>query len=203
MSSGSDHIAEKERETLDERELIECSKKDPEHFAPLYHKYFPEVYRFVHRRAPSNDEAEDITSQTFLKALSGLRDYEDRGLPFAAWLFRIARNEIRLFYRKRSRSRVVHIEKEKMAGLVGDLLEEEEEALHAKKKEEELLRDAMGAIKELGENEIELLELRYFEMRSFKELAQILGIEENNAKVRNHRILKKLKEQLQKKADHG
>jgi RNA polymerase sigma-70 factor (ECF subfamily) len=78
----------------DERLLIEAAQRDPARFAALYDLYFDRIYAYVARRASSRDEAEDIVSEVFHKALANLRRFEWRGAPFSAWLYRIAANEI-------------------------------------------------------------------------------------------------------------
>ena len=76
----------------DERTLIEAAQADPARFVELYERYFHRIYGFVIRRTGSRTEAEDITSDVFERALTNLGRYEWRGLPFSAWLFRIAAN---------------------------------------------------------------------------------------------------------------
>lgn len=76
----------------DERLRIEAAQKDPSRFAELYEENFARVYAYVARRAENRAAAEDVTSEVFHHALANLQRFEWRGLPFAAWLFRIAHN---------------------------------------------------------------------------------------------------------------
>ena len=78
----------------DERLLIEAAQRDPECFADLYEAHFHRVYAYVVSRIHNRDEAQDITADVFHQALANLANYEWRGIPFAAWLYRIASNEI-------------------------------------------------------------------------------------------------------------
>ncbi len=78
----------------DERLLIEAAQRDPARFAELYDLYFDRIYAYVAWRTASRDEAEDMVSEVFHKALANLRRFEWRGAPFSAWLYRIAANEI-------------------------------------------------------------------------------------------------------------
>ena len=73
---------------------MEAAQKDPTRFAELYETNFERVYAFVVRRVSDRDAAEDLTSEVFHKALANLRRFEWRGVPFAAWLLRIAANAI-------------------------------------------------------------------------------------------------------------
>jgi RNA polymerase sigma-70 factor (ECF subfamily) len=80
--------------TDDERLLIEAAKADPARFVELYERYVDRVYAFVSRRTHDRAAAEDITSEVFERALAHLGEFEWRGVPFAAWLFRVASNAI-------------------------------------------------------------------------------------------------------------
>src|SRR5438132_7871311 len=73
-----------------ERLLIEAAQKDPSRFGELYENNFERVYAFIARRVRDRDVVEDLTSDVFHKALTNLGRFEWRGVPFAAWLFRIA-----------------------------------------------------------------------------------------------------------------
>jgi RNA polymerase sigma-70 factor (ECF subfamily) len=78
----------------DERLLVEAAQRDPSRFAELYERHFERVYAYVVHRVRDRDAAEDVTSEVFHKALAGLRQYEWRGVPFGAWLIRIASNAV-------------------------------------------------------------------------------------------------------------
>lgn len=77
-----------------ERRAIEAAQKDPARFAELYENNFERVYAFVARRVRDRNEAEDVTSEVFHQALANLPRFQWRGVPFAAWLFKIAANSI-------------------------------------------------------------------------------------------------------------
>ena len=77
---------------IDERALIEAAKQDPKRFAELYEANFERVYAFITRRVRDRDVAQDLTADVFHTALAKLAQFEWRGLPFAAWLYRIAAN---------------------------------------------------------------------------------------------------------------
>ena len=81
-------------EAPDEEALVAAAQRDPRAFGPLYELYVDRIYRYAYRRVGTHHEAEDITAQTFQQALQALPAYEWRGLPFGAWLFRIAGNII-------------------------------------------------------------------------------------------------------------
>jgi RNA polymerase sigma factor (sigma-70 family) len=77
-----------------ERRLVEAAQKDPRRFAELYENNFARVYAYVARRVRNREEAQDLTAEVFHQALANLGRFEWRGLPFSAWLMRIASNAI-------------------------------------------------------------------------------------------------------------
>jgi len=82
------------KKEADERLLIEAAQQDPARFADLYECHFERVYAYIVRRVGDRTETEDLTSEVFHHALANLRRFEWRGIPFVAWLFRIAANLI-------------------------------------------------------------------------------------------------------------
>jgi len=78
----------------DERPLIEAAQQDPARFGELYELNFERVYAYALKRVANRAEAEDLTAEVFHQALANLKRFEWRGIPFAAWLFRIAANLI-------------------------------------------------------------------------------------------------------------
>src|SRR5689334_17864577 len=78
----------------DERLLVEAAQRDPSQFAALYERHFERVYAYVVYRVRNRDAAEDLTAEVFHHALASLGKYEWRGVPFSAWLMRIAANAI-------------------------------------------------------------------------------------------------------------
>lgn len=81
-----------ERDEFDESALIAAAQADPVAFEALYRRYVARVYRYVRARVDNDDDGVDLTQQVFLQVLDALPRYRDRGLPFAVWLFRVARN---------------------------------------------------------------------------------------------------------------
>lgn len=89
--------------TEDERALIEAAQADPARFVEVYDRYVDRVYAYASRRAGSRTVAEDITSEVFQQALANLRRFEWRGVPFAAWLYRMAANALADHWRRQGR----------------------------------------------------------------------------------------------------
>jgi len=86
-----------------ERRLIEASQKQPRRFAQLYERYFDRVYAFALTRTGDRTAAEDVTAETFRRAFENLPRFQWRGVPFSAWLFRIAASKVADLRRRRSR----------------------------------------------------------------------------------------------------
>ena len=82
------------KKEADERLLVEAAQKDPARFAQLYELNFERVYAYIVRRVQDRAETEDLTAEVFHQALANIQRFEWRGIPFAAWLFRIAANLI-------------------------------------------------------------------------------------------------------------
>jgi len=171
-----------------EAQQIKAAQKDPKAFAPLYEAYFMRIYRYVWQRVTDDAIAGDITSQVFAKALQKLPDYKYQGVPLGAWLFRVAQNELNQLFRSRKNKRSIAVDTEQLGHL---FVADEEETSYTFSDNQK--QDLIEAIRELKPAEIELIELRFFEQRSFKEIGDILELTENNAKVKTFRVVKKLR----------
>ncbi len=171
-------------EIQSEAQIIDQSKKDPKAFKAIYDNYFSQILTYVYNRMDDKDKAIDVTQQTFLKALKNIHKYENRGLPFSSWLYRIAHNELNDVFRKNSKLRTVNL-----TDHFSNLLQQE--------MEDEGLSDWITklkvVIKSLKESDFRIVEMRFFEERPFAEIGEILEITENNAKVKTYRILDKMK----------
>jgi RNA polymerase sigma-70 factor (ECF subfamily) len=164
--------------------LVAAAKADPEAFVALYDRYFDRVFGYVRMRIGDRSTSEDVTSQVFVTALTKIDGFRGRG-PFAAWLFRIARNAVRDEQRRR---RAVGDADALLACLPATdpgpaevtLARERRARLHA-------------TVAGLGRNEQHLLALRYGAGMSFEEIANSLGIAPGAARVRMHRVIEQLR----------
>jgi RNA polymerase sigma-70 factor (ECF subfamily) len=171
-------------EITQELKEVEQAKLYPEKFAVLYDRYYKSIFLFVYRRINDEETTADIVSMVFLKAIVNIKKYEFKGVPFSAWLFRIAFNEINMYFRKNKADRFVSIEQTGIFNMIAEV--KEDSSTEAQKR-------MMHALKQLRIEDLQLIELRFFESYSFAEVAAIVGITENNAKVKVYRILDKLK----------
>jgi RNA polymerase sigma-70 factor (ECF subfamily) len=173
-----------------EWEEIQSAQRDPTAFAPLYDRYYQVIFRFVFRRTADEHLCADLCAQIFLKAMEKIDSYQYRGVPFSAWLYRIAMNEVAMYFRKKQKNRVVSFEDADLFVLAGN--DEEGYTVEAELQLERMIE----ILDQLREKDLRLIELRYFEKRPYKEIAAILDITVTNAKVRVHRILEKLRKKL-------
>ncbi len=169
---------------LSENEIVQAAKTDLKHFEALYNKYHEQIFRYVYQRTDSIDLAHDITSQVFLKAMNKLHLYQFKGLPFSSWLYRIAMSEVYQYFKDKKSERTINFETDKIKDLIDEIDINDTEIK---------LKSILEKIAELPGNELEIIELRYFEQRPFKEISELLNISISNAKVKIHRIIKKLK----------
>ena len=109
-------------------------------------------------------------------------------MPFSSWLYRIASTEIQNLFRAQKAQRTVNIDSVSVYDIIEELQENKVDQYHDK------IVDIIG--NELDEDDLQLIEMRFFEKRSFKEIAEILNLTENNAKVKTYRILERLKKQI-------
>ncbi len=172
-------------ENASELEILVQAKTNPQAFEPIYQKYFKKIFLFILHRVGDKATTADLTQQVFLKAICALNKFEFRGLPFSAWLYRVAINECNDFFRKAKKNRLVTLDDADMELLYEELTQEITlDQLHSK---------LPSILEKLSPEEVYMLELRFFESRPFKEVAEILGLTEVNAKVKTYRILDKMK----------
>lgn len=167
-----------------ENEIIERSKKDVRAFGAIYEKYFDRIFNFIYRQTDDEDTAGDLCSQTFVNALNGLKNYQFRGFPFSAWLYKIAGNEVNKHYRKNKGKKIFSLEELKVREMM---------ALTDEGWDEEMIQRLLNYMKDLPTDMLQVLELRFFEDKDFKEIAFILDMTESGAKMRTYRALDKLR----------
>jgi len=173
-----------EEEIRKEQEIVERSKKDAKAFGELYEKYFDRIFNYIYRQTDDEELTADLCSQSFINALNNLNRYEFRGLPFSAWIYKIAGNEVNKYYRKNKGKKIFSIEELK----IKELVENADDGW-----DEELINKLIDFMKDLPTDMLQVLELRFFEDKDFKEIAFILDITESGAKMRTYRALDKLR----------
>ena len=170
--------------------VIAQACNDPSAFAPLYERYYDRIYLFLLRRTGNPDVAEDLTSETFIKAMRGLFRYQFRKTPFLAWLYRIAHNTFVSHCRKETVRSLFRVEKQR-AGVSGaDTVQPNPSEETEKKMLKETIVQLLQRLKQKDQL---LVTLRYFEEMSVREIAQIAGLSEPAASTRLHRALIRLR----------
>jgi RNA polymerase sigma-70 factor, ECF subfamily len=161
-----------------ERRLVEAAQADRRQFADLYELHFDRVYAFIARRVRDRASAQDLTSEVFHHALEGLDRYEPRGVPFIAWLLRIASNKLADHWQRLARERDISPPAESM-----------EPDYHELDRQAALFR----AVNELPEDQRRVLEMRFLEQKSIRETAEGLSRSEGAIKQLQFRALENLR----------
>lgn len=169
-----------------EIELIAQAKNDIRFFAPVYEANYKAIFSFIYNRIRDKETVADIVQQTFLKAMLNINKYEEKGFPFSSWLYRIAINEVNMYFRK-GKVTEVEIQEKDAVELMHEI---------GGTNDEQTIQRCLELITKLPEEQSQLIEMRFFDKLSFQEIAQVYSITEANAKMRLYRILEKLKNDL-------
>jgi RNA polymerase sigma-70 factor, ECF subfamily len=168
------------KQDTDERLLVEAAQRDPRRFAELYELHFRRVFAYVIRRVERREEAEDVTSEVFHHALAKIKSFEWRGVPFSAWLVRIAANVITDRWRGSRESEPVS----------EDLEDSEAEDI-------EQCAVLSQLVQGLPVDQKRVVLLRFVEQKSIKEIASELKRTEGAVKQLQFRALEKLRAQME------
>jgi RNA polymerase sigma-70 factor, ECF subfamily len=179
------------KKEADERLLIEAAQRDPARFADLYENNFERVYAYIVRRVGNRAETEDLTSEVFHQALANLKRFEWRGIPFAAWLFRIAANLISDRWQRSGREVADdsgHIESAQIELGKTSLSEIEEVERRA---------TPFRLVNTLPNEQQRVVVLRFVEQKSIKEVAQEIRKTEGAVKQLQFRALTNLRARME------
>ena len=165
-----------------ERRLVESSQRNPRRFADLYDRYFDRIYAFALTRAGNRTAAEDITGETFRQAFENLSRFEWRGVPFSAWLFRIAANTANDYYQQASREQVLP-----------ERLGESDASWENRLIEVETKVRLFQLVKRLPKDQRRVIELRFGEELSINEVAQAMVRSDGAVKALQHRAMETLR----------
>jgi len=168
-------------EEHDDRLQVEAARRDPSRFADLYEQNFYRVYAYVVRRVGNRHQAEDLTSDVFREALAGIGKFEWRGVPFAAWLLGIASRVLADHWKRSGRE-------------TGNPTQEPNSAAPA-----EIERSAMlfQLVDRLPEAQFRVIQMRFVEQKSIREIAQELGRSEGAVKQLQLRAIENLRAQME------
>ena len=180
-------------ESETEKELIERAKAEPEAFGALYEKYVDRIYAYVYYRVGDMREAEDLTARVFYRALAHIPEYDQRGAPFAAWLYRIAHNLIANWRRDRTRHPELPLD-------AFAAMRTREATPQAQAEQAEDHRVLLEAIRRMPPERQHLIVLKFVDDLSNAEIGRVLGRSEGAIKSLYHRTLLALRDELEK---HG
>jgi RNA polymerase sigma-70 factor (ECF subfamily) len=179
-----------EPEYNEEEVLARASRGDREAFGQLYERYAERIFNYVYYRTGNLHDAEDLTARVFQRAMNHIRNYTDRGVPFSAWLYRIAHNLVANWHRDRSRKQEIPIDDLPILPTKGD---HPERNLVRSQEQDSLLR----MIRKLPPERQNLLILKFVEDMSNAEIGKIMGRSEGAVKSLYHRTLLALRDQLE------
>lgn len=165
-----------------ERQLVEAAQQDSRRFAELFERHAYRVYAFVARRVRNREDAEDVTSEVFHQALANLKQYEWRGVPFSAWLYRIAENAIA--QRGRVASREILVAEEAAP----------EPAVDADAERKAML---FQLVEKLPPDQARVVALRYTQQKSVQEIAEEMNRSEAAVKMLHLRALENLRKYME------
>ncbi len=174
----------------DEDVLSQAADGDREAFGLLYDRYVERIYNYIFYRTGNHHDAEDLTARVFSRAMKHITNYQDRGVPFSAWLYRIAHNLVANWHRDNSRRQEMPLEDGYW--VTGDT--ELPEAQLMRTEEQRLLLDI---IRELPEDRQQLVILKFVEHLSNAEIGKIMGRTEGAIKSLYHRTLLSLRDELE------
>jgi RNA polymerase sigma-70 factor (ECF subfamily) len=187
--TGLDVPAQRNYLEADDGQLVEWAKEDSIAFGELYTRYVKKIYNYIYFRTGNHHDAEDLTSRVFYRALAHIGNYIDRGVPFSAWLYRIAHNLVANWHRDRGRQKVVPLDDYVTIGLPSDAPEAMTEDLE---EHEQLLE----SIRQLPPERQQLLILKFVERLSNAEIGAIMDRTEGAIKSLYHRTLLALRGNL-------
>ena len=179
-------------EKTKDRLLVEAAQKDPTRFADLYEENFERVYSFILRRVAKREEAEDLTSEVFQKALTNLPRFKWRGVPFAAWLLRIAANVIADKHKSAAREGA-SFSVEDIAEFTGSSEVAAQEVLEEVEQSAALFR----LVYKLPEDQKRVIVMRFAEEKGISEIAEVLGRTEGAVKQLQFRGLQNLRARIE------
>jgi RNA polymerase sigma-70 factor, ECF subfamily len=167
-----------------ERLLVEAAQRDPRRFAELYELHFHRVYAYVVKRVQNREEAEDVTSDVFHQALAKIKSFEWRGVPFSAWLVRIAANAITDRWKRAARQN-------------NEPLPDDLEDRSPRGEDIESRAALFQLVASLPPDQRRVVDMRFAAQRSIREIAQEIGRTEGAVKQLQFRALQKLRAQME------
>lgn len=179
---------------MDESDLLKRIRSKPENFSELFKLYYKPIFGYILRRTGNFDDTADIAADTFLKAFRNIHNFRYTGISVKIWLYRIATNEMNLYFRFQKKQSSIfeqmNIEKNEV---FRNLISEDRKEIESELLKHEQFNSVLKALKTLPVKYQEPIALRYFEGKDNKEIAEILSINEGTLKSLLSRGLEKLR----------
>jgi RNA polymerase sigma-70 factor, ECF subfamily len=179
---------------MDETELLNRIRNRPENFSELFKIYYQPIFGYILRRTGSFDDTADIAADTFLKAFRNIHNFKYTGISVKVWLYRIATNEINLYFRFKQKNSAIferiNIEENEM---FRNYLSDDRKEIESELQKHEQFMSVLKELKTLPVKYQEVIALRYFEGKDNKEISEILNINEGTLKSLLSRGLEKLR----------
>jgi RNA polymerase sigma-70 factor (ECF subfamily) len=180
----------KKLKRLQDVELVDLARGgDREAFGELYERYIEKIYNYVYYRTGNHHDAEDLSERVFTRAMHHIENYTERGVPFQAWLYRIAHNLVANWHRDRARRKIISLDEFIAVSLKADSPDAEAE-------ENEEKARLLTAVRRLPQERQQLLILKFVEHLSNAEIGAIMNRTEGAVKSLYHRTLLALRDEL-------
>jgi len=175
---------------MEDNELVAIAAQDQVAFGEIYERYVTRIYNYIYYRTGNTQDAEDITARVFYRAMAHIQNYEDKGVPFQAWLYRIAHNLVANFHRDESRRKIIPLDDY----LAQSLRTDAPDRIAEQNEEHSAL---MTAIRRLPAERQQLIILKFVHDKSNAEIGEIMNRTEGAIKSLYHRTLLALRDEMQ------
>ena len=177
------------QDVSDEEALKRASQGDREAFGLIYDRYITRIYNYIYYRTGNQHDAEDLTSRVFTRAMKHITNYQDRGVPFSAWLYRIAHNLVANWHRDKSRKQEYNLEDGVWSSKESDM---PESVLLRVEQHDEIL----AMVRDIPEDRQMLIIMKFVDHMSNAEIGKIMGKTEGAIKSLYHRTLLSLRKKI-------
>jgi RNA polymerase sigma-70 factor (ECF subfamily) len=180
---------------MDETDLLKKIRQNPDNFSELFKLYYQQIFGYIIRRTASFDDTSDLAAETFLKAFRNIHNFKYTGISVKVWLYRIATNEVNLYFRYKQKHKKIFERINLKENLTfKSYFTEDRKEIESELQNHEQFLSVLKELKTLPVKYQEVIALRYFEGKDNKEIVEILNINEGTLKSLLSRGLEKLRQ---------
>lgn len=180
---------------MDQADLLDRIREKPGSFSELFKLYYKQIFGYIFRRTGNFDDTADIAADTFLKAFRHIHNFKYTGISVKVWLYRIATNEVNLYFRlKQKHNSIFELINIEDKNVFKDYIVEDKREIESELERHEQFLSVLKELKTLPVKYQEVIALRYFEGKDNKEIAEILNINEGTLKSLLSRGIEKLRQ---------